>query len=58
MLQSKKFDPDIPVYNAKFKDVIDKIRLLLKGFQHEFVAIQKEENGSTISAEIRILLKK
>lgn len=58
MQGSKKFDPDIPVYNEKFKNVIEKIRLLLKDFQHEFVAIQKEENGNTTSVEVRILLKK
>jgi hypothetical protein len=54
----KKFDPEVPVYNAKFKDTIEKIRLLLKEFQHELVVIQKEEGGSTASVEVRILLKK
>lgn len=54
----KKFDPEVPVYHAKFKDTIEKIRLLLKDFQHEFVVIQKEEGGSTASVEVRILLKK
>ncbi len=54
----KKFDPDVPVYNAKFKDTIEKIRLLLKDFQHEIIIIQKEENGGTTSLDVKILLKK
>lgn len=54
----KKFDPEVPVYNAKFKDTVEKIRLLLRDFQHELFILQKEEGGSTTSVEVRILLKK
>lgn len=55
----KKIDIDqVPVYHAKFKDVIDRIRLLLKDYQHEFKVTQKETGGATTSVEVTITLNK
>lgn len=54
----KRFEMEVPVYNDRFKSVIEKIKPMLREFQHELVIIQKEENSSATSVEIRILLKK
>ena len=54
----KKYDVDIPVYNGKFKDAVDKIRLVLKDFQHGMRIVQNEENGVTASVEVTITLRK
>lgn len=59
MAFGKKIDIDqVPVYHAKFKDVIDRIRLLLKDYQHEFKVTQKETGGATTSVEVTITLNK
>jgi len=55
----KKVDIDpVPVYYERFKNVIDKIRLILKDYQHELQVTQKENNGSTTSVEVLIRLLK
>jgi len=53
----KKVDIDtVPVYRECFKNVIDKIRLILKDYQHELQVSQKESNGQTTSVEVLIRL--
>jgi hypothetical protein len=55
----KKVDIDpVPVYHERFKNVIDKIKLILKDYQHELQVTQKENNGSTTSVEVLIRLLK
>lgn len=55
----KKVDIDtVPVYHERFKNVIDKIRLILKDYQHELQVVQKENNGQTTSVEVLIRLFK
>ena len=55
----KKVDIDVvPVYHERFKNVIDKIRLILKDYQHELQVSQKENNGQTTSVEVLIRLFK
>lgn len=61
MAFGKKIDIEsqlVPVYHAKFRDVIDRIRLLLKDYQHEFKVTQKETGGATTSVEVTITLNK
>ncbi len=54
----KKFEPDLPVYNAKFRDVIDKFRAILKDYQHGIDIVQKEDNGVTTEVRVIITLRK
>lgn len=55
----KKVDIDaVPVYHERFKNVMDKIRLILKDYQHELQVSQKENNGQTTSVEVLIRLFK
>ena len=55
----KKVDIDtVPVYHERFKNVIDKIRLILKDYQHELQVVQKESSGQTTSVEVLIRLFK
>jgi len=56
--RQKQFDPDVPVYDAKFKEVIDKLRLMLKGYQHSIDIVQKEDNGVTTETRVIITLRK
>ena len=55
----KKVDIDtVPVYHERFKNVIDKVRAILKEYQHELQVSQKENNGQTTSVEVLIRLLK
>ena len=55
----KKIDIDtVPVYHERFKNVIDKVRAILKEYQHELQVSQKENNGQTTSVEVLIRLLK
>lgn len=55
----KRIDIDtIPVYHEKFKNVIDKIRVILKDYQHELQVTQKENGGMATSVEVTIRLTK
>ena len=55
----KKIDIDtVPVYHERFKNVIDKVRAILKEYQHELQVSQKENNGQTTSVEVLIRLFK
>jgi len=55
----KKIDIDpVPVYHERFKNVIDKVRAILKEYQHELKIVQKESNGATASVEVIITLLK
>jgi BMFP domain-containing protein YqiC len=56
--QHKKLEPDLPVYHARFKDVVDKFRVLLKDFQHSIDIVQREDNGVTAEVKVTITLKK
>jgi hypothetical protein len=53
----KKIDLDVPVYHEKFKNVIDKIRAILKDYRHEMKITQLEQGGATTSVEVTITLK-
>ena len=44
----------VPVYHESFKNVIDKVRAILKEYQHELQVSQKENNGQTTSVEVLI----
>jgi hypothetical protein len=55
----KKIDVEtVPVYHEKFKTIIDKIRGILKDYQHELKITQKESGGTTSSVEVTIVLMK
>jgi hypothetical protein len=54
----KRFEPEVPVYNGKFKEALDKIRVILNGYQHSLSIIQKEDNGVTTSLDVTITLRK
>jgi len=55
----KKIDIDaVPIYYDRFKNIIDKVRLILKDYQHELQIVQKESGGMTTSVEVLIKLFK
>ena len=55
----KKVDIDaVPVHYDRFKNIIDKVRLILKDYQHELQIVQKESGGMTTSVEVLIKLFK
>lgn len=55
---NKRIDIDtVPVYHEKFKTIIDRIRGLLKDYQHELKVTQNESGGTTSSVEVTIVLK-
>jgi hypothetical protein len=55
----KRIDVEtVPVYHEKFKNVIDKIRGILKDYQHELKITQLENGGVTTSVEVTITLNK
>jgi hypothetical protein len=56
--QGKRYDMELPVYNGKFKDALEKIRAILSGYQHSLSIVQKEDNGVTTSLDVTITLKK
>jgi hypothetical protein len=59
MKDFKKIDIDeVPVYHARFKEVVDKIKLILKDFQHDLQIVQKQNGGVTSSVEVIITLTK
>ncbi|MFA5154394.1 MAG: hypothetical protein WC554_17755 [Clostridia bacterium] len=54
----KRYDPEVQVYDEKFNKPLMVIKELLKGYQHSLSVLQKEENGTTTSLEVTIVLKK
>ena len=53
----KKYDMDVPVYHGKFKDALEEIKKVLKGYQHDLTVTQRDRNGATTSLEVTITLK-
>lgn len=57
MNPNRRFDPEVPVYHAKFADALTKIKDIVKGFNHDLTINQQTRNGVTTSLEVTITLK-
>jgi hypothetical protein len=57
MQPNKRYEPEVPVYNDKFSNAMNKIRLVLKDFQHSLSIVQEEENGTATELKVVIILK-
>lgn len=57
MNPNRKYDPEVPVYHARFSEAIMKIKEVLKGYTHDMDINQHTRNGVTTSLEVTITLK-